>query len=409
MGIKKLCAKAREESSMNLTIQFDERPDPAARLRVVGVGGAGCNAVSRMVEAGLAGVEFIGLNTDVQALAQCKAPVRLQIGRMTTKGLGAGADPEVGRRAIEESREAVAEALTDSDLVFVTAGMGGGTGTGAGPIVAEIAKDLGALTVAIVTKPFDFEGLKRMRRAEEGIAEFKDRVDTLIVVPNQRLLEIVPKDTPLTEAFRLADEVLLNATKGISDLIMVPGLINLDFADVRTVMTEAGDALMGTGVASGDDRAVAAARAAISSPLVGETSILGAAGLLVNVTGPPNLSLHEVSTAATIIRDAAGPDANIIFGAVLNPKMKNEVRVTVIATGFGRHARPKPEPPEAMWQAKLPSSLEPSEIPAFARKIVAEEPVNGNNGFEEAEQAEEMVFENERDEPAYLRKRRRLF
>ncbi len=409
MVIRKLCAKAREETSMNLTIQFDERPDPAARLRVVGVGGAGCNAVSRMVEVGLTGVEFIGLNTDVQALAQCKAPIRLQIGRMTTKGLGAGADPEVGRRAIEESREVVAEALTDSDLVFVTAGMGGGTGTGAGPIVAEIAKDLGALTVAIVTKPFDFEGLKRMRRAEEGIAEFKDRVDTLIVVPNQRLLEIVPKDTPLTEAFRLADEVLLNATKGISDLIVVPGLINLDFADVRTVMTEAGDALMGTGVASGDDRAVSAARAAISSPLVGETSILGAAGVLVNVTGPPNLTLHEASAAVTIIRDAAGPDANIIFGAVLNAKMKNEVRVTVIATGFGRNARSRPRAAEESWPIDIPSTLEPSEIPAFARKNLVEQPVDGGNGFEVPEQVQETVFEGEQDEPAYLRKRRRLF
>ncbi|MBC7185452.1 MAG: cell division protein FtsZ [Calditrichaeota bacterium] len=394
---------------MNLTIQFDERPDPAAKLRVVGVGGAGCNAVSRMVEAGLSGVEFIGINTDVQALAQCKATVRLQIGRMTTKGLGAGADPEVGRRAIEESREIVVEALTDSDLVFVTAGMGGGTGTGAGPIVAEIAKDLGALTVAIVTKPFEFEGLKRMRRAEEGIGEFKNRVDTLIVVPNQRLLEIVPKDTPLTEAFRLADEVLLNATKGISDLITVPGLINLDFADVRTVMTEAGDALMGTGVGSGEDRAVTAARAAISSPLIGETSILGAAGVLVNITGPPNLSLHEASAAATVIRDAAGPDANIIFGAVINPKLKNEVRVTVIATGFGRPARQKAAPPEDIWRMSPPSNLEPSQFPAFARKTQAEEPANGGNGFEEPGQVQEIVFENEQDEPAYLRKRRRLF
>ncbi|MGQ9560051.1 MAG: cell division protein FtsZ [Candidatus Oleimicrobiaceae bacterium] len=393
---------------MNLTIQFDEKVDSAAKLRVVGVGGAGCNAVSRMVEAGLTGVEFIGINTDVQALAQCKATVRLQIGRMTTKGLGAGADPEVGRRAIEESREAVVEALTDSDLVFVTAGMGGGTGTGAGPIVAEIAKDLGALTVAIVTKPFEFEGLKRMRRAEEGIAEFKGRVDTLIVVPNQRLLEIVPKDTPLTEAFRLADEVLLNATKGISDLITVPGLINLDFADVRTVMTEAGDALMGTGVGSGEDRAVAAARAAISSPLIGETSILGAAGVLVNITGPPSLSLHEASAAVTVIRDAAGPDANIIFGAVINPKLKNEVRVTVIATGFGRVPRHKVVSPEEIWRREVPPQVETHEIPAFARKKVLEEPKDNGNGFDEPV-AENMVFENEQDEPAYLRKRRRLF
>lgn len=408
MGMVKSRRRAPEEATMNLTIQFDEKVDSAAKLRVVGVGGAGCNAVSRMVEAGLTGVEFIGINTDVQALAQCKATVRLQIGRMTTKGLGAGADPEVGRRAIEESREAVVEALTDSDLVFVTAGMGGGTGTGAGPIVAEIAKDLGALTVVIVTKPFEFEGLKRMRRAEEGIAEFKGRVDTLIVVPNQRLLEIVPKDTPLTEAFRLADEVLLNATKGISDLITVPGLINLDFADVRTVMTEAGDALMGTGVGSGDDRALAAARAAISSPLIGETSILGAAGVLVNITGPPSLSLHEASAAVTVIRDAAGPDANIIFGAVINPKLKNEVRVTVIATGFGRVPRQRVVPPEEIWRTEVPPQVETHEIPAFARKKVPQEPKDNGNGFDEPV-VENMVFENEQDEPAYLRKRRRLF
>jgi cell division protein FtsZ len=405
--MKKFPFQSRKEPMMNLTFDFDEAPAPSAKLRVVGVGGAGGNAVTRMIDEHLAGVEFVAVNTDIQALEQCKSPCRIQIGRMTTKGLGAGADPGIGRRAIEESREALVDALSESDMVFVTAGMGGGTGTGAGPLVAEIAKDLGALTVAIITKPFDFEGPKRMQRAEEGVRDFKDKVDTLILVPNQRLLEVVPHDTPLLEAFKLADEILLNATKGISDLITTPGLINLDFADVRTIMSEMGDALMGTGISSGESRAVEAAKAAISSPLLGDLSIVGAAGVLVNITGPDNMSLHEANAASSIISDAAGPDANIIFGAVVNPKMKKEVRVTVIATGFGSASRKKLNLAEEMSWSTVPGLIDESDIPTFRREAEKEEPKNGN-GYEE-DKEEKVVFEDDLDEPAYLRKRRRLF
>jgi len=399
---------------MNLTFDFDEVNTPSARLRVVGVGGAGGNAVTRMIESELKGVEFIAVNTDIQALEQCKSPCRIQIGRATTKGLGAGADPDVGRRAVEESREAIVEALTDADMVFVTGGMGGGTGTGAGPIVAEIAKDLGALTVAIITKPFDFEGPKRMVRADEGILEFKDRVDTLIMVPNQRLLEVVPHDTPLVQAFRLADEVLLNATKGISDLITIPGLINLDFADVRTVMSAMGDALMGTGIATGEDRAAQAAKAAISSPLLGDLSIVGAAGVLVNITGPDTLSLHEANDASSIISNAVGPDANLIFGAVIDPRMRDDIRVTVIATGFGRSMRKKKTFSSQIPWSTVPGVIDESEIPAFKREPQMVE-VDSSNGSDNGNTEEDngkpnnVVFADEYDEPAYLRKKRRLF
>ncbi|MFQ5865043.1 MAG: cell division protein FtsZ [bacterium] len=324
---------------MNLRFEFDESNTPTANMKVVGVGGAGGNAINRMIEAKLNGVEFISVNTDVQALEMCKATCRIQIGRSLTKGLGAGANPEIGRKAIEEDRESVFDALQDSDMIFVTAGMGGGTGTGAAPIVSEIAKDLGALTVGIITKPFLFEGPKRMRRAEEGIFELKDRVDTLIVIPNQRLLSVVSKDTPLNSAFKIADEVLLQATKGISDLIAIPGLINLDFADVRTVMSEMGDALMGSGVASGENRAIEAAQLAIASPLLEDVSIEGALGVLVNVTGGESMSLHEVNDATSVIFEAAGSEANIIFGAVVDKRMEEEMRVTVIATGFKRNGR----------------------------------------------------------------------
>ncbi|MFQ6113991.1 MAG: cell division protein FtsZ [bacterium] len=324
---------------MNLRFAFDESNTPTAKMKVVGVGGAGGNAINRMIEARLNGVEFVSINTDVQALETCKATCRIQIGRSLTKGLGAGANPEIGRKAIEEDRESVFDALQDSDMIFVTAGMGGGTGTGAAPIVSEIAKDLGALTVGIVTKPFLFEGPKRMRRAEEGIFELKDRVDTLIVIPNQRLLSVVSKETPLNSAFKIADEVLLQATKGISDLIAIPGLINLDFADVRTVMSEMGDALMGSGVASGEHRATEAAQLAIASPLLEDVSIQGALGVLVNVTGGEGMTLHEVNDATSVIFEAAGSDANIIFGAVIDKHMEQEMRVTVIATGFRRNGR----------------------------------------------------------------------
>jgi cell division protein FtsZ len=306
-----------------------------AKIKVVGVGGSGGNAINRMVESGLSSVEFISINTDVQALDGSKALEKIQIGSRLTKGLGAGADPEIGRRAVEEDRDRVAEALAGADMVFVTAGMGGGTGTGAAPMVAEIAKDQGALTVAIVTKPFDFEGRKRMNRALGGIHELKARVDTLILIPNQRLIEIADKDTLLSEAFMMADEVLMHATRGISDLITVRGEINCDFADVKTIMKEMGDALMGTGVCSGEDRALEAAHQAISSPLLENVSITGARGVLINVCGGPDMTLHEINQATSIISDAAGSDANIIFGAVIDPEIKGEIRVTVIATGFG--------------------------------------------------------------------------
>lgn len=317
-------------------IEFVPDSGNNAKIKVVGVGGSGGNAVNRMIEAGLTNVEFITINTDLQALDGNKAGIKLQVGGRLTKGLGAGADPEVGRKAIEEDRDKVAEALAGADMIFVTAGMGGGTGTGAAPIVAEIAKEQGTLTVATVTKPFDFEGRKRMNRAQGGIIELKSRVDTLIVIPNQRLIEIADKDTLLTDAFLMADEVLLHATRGISDLITVRGLINCDFADVKTIMKEMGDALMGTGTCSGEDRAHEAAHQAISSPLLENVSITGAKGVLINICGGSDMTLHEVNTATSIISEAAGSDANIIFGAVIDPEIKGEIRVTVIATGFGR-------------------------------------------------------------------------
>ena len=307
-----------------------------ADIKVVGVGGSGGNAINRMIAAGLQGVEFIALNTDAQVLDQNLAEKKIQIGVETTRGLGAGANPDVGRKAIEENRAEVAERIGTPNLVFITAGMGGGTGTGAAPVVAEIAKASGALTVAIVTKPFRFEGKKRSIQAEKGLEELKSHVDTLITIPNERLLEIVDKRTTLTQAFAEADEVLHQATKGISDLITIPGLINCDFADVRTVMKEMGDALMGTGHGKGEDKAMAAAREAISSPLLENVSIGGAKGVLINVTGGEDMTLFDVNEATSLIYEEAGTDANIIFGAVIDPSMEDQMRVTVIATGFGK-------------------------------------------------------------------------
>jgi len=328
-------------------MEFDLVPEHEmkARIKVVGVGGAGGNAVNRMIEAGLTGVDFISINTDAQVLETSLATLRIQVGARTTKGLGAGADPAVGRRAVEEDRDIVMDALKGADMIFVTAGMGGGTGTGAAPIVAEVARELGALTVGIVTKPFDFEGRKRGERANWGIDELKARTDTLICIPNQRLLSIVDKNTKLTEAFQIADDVLRQATQGISDLITVPGLINCDFADVRTVMAEMGDAIMGTGVGRGDAMGEEAAHGAIHSPLLENVCITGARGVLVNVTGGHDMTLHEVNAATSVVYDAAGSDANIIFGAVIDPTLSGEMRVTVIATGFGK----KPDYTEA-WQ-----------------------------------------------------------
>ena len=317
-----------------MAIEFDERAELNAKIKVIGVGGAGGNAINTMVEEGLTGVDFIAVNTDAQALQHNRATTKIQIGRELTNGLGAGANPDIGRQAIEEDRDAVVRALAGADMVFVTAGMGGGTGTGAAPVVAQISKELGALTVGIVTKPFIFEGKPRMTRAEQGIEEMRKYVDTLIVIPNQRLFAVVDKNTPLLNAFKEADKVLLHATRGISDLITVPGLINLDFADVRTVMSEMGDALMGTGVARGEGKAVQAAQMAISSPLLEGVSIKGARGVLVNVCGGPGLTLNEVGEAAMVITEEAGEEANTIFGAVIDENLEDEIFITVIATGF---------------------------------------------------------------------------
>lgn len=314
-------------------LEFELETQPLARIKVIGVGGGGGNAVNRMIESGVQGVEFIAVNTDAQALQLSKAEHKIQIGAKLTRGLGAGANPEIGKKAAEESRELLEDVLKGADMVFVTAGMGGGTGTGAAPIIAEIAKELGALTVGVVTRPFTFEGRRRAIHASQGIENLKEKVDTLIVIPNDRLLEIVDKNTPMLEAFREADNVLRQGVQGISDLIAVPGLINLDFADVKTIMTEKGSALMGIGVASGENRAVEAAKKAIMSPLL-ESSIEGAKGVLLNITGGTNLSLYEVNEAADIVAASSDAEVNMIFGAVINEEMKEEIMVTVIATGF---------------------------------------------------------------------------
>ena len=383
--------------------ECEEMHESLAKLKVIGVGGAGGNAVNRMIQASLSGVEFIAANTDAQALKSSLAPRRIQLGNRLTAGLGSGGNPEVGRHAAEEDEERIIEALNGADMVFITAGMGGGTGTGAAPVVAQIARELSCLTVAVVTRPFDFEGKRRARQAEEGLRELRERVDTLITIPNQRLLSIVERSTPLLEAFRVADDVLLQATKGISDLVTVPGLVNLDFADVKTVMAERGNALMGSGSACGANRAAEAAQAAVSSPLLDEISIAGAEALLVNVCGGNSLTLHEVSEATSIIVEAAGADANVIFGAVIDPSLGEEMRVTLIATGFGKEAPlrliQKGEPEKAVpvfaaesaargafWQQKegirtpsspsvnrgrwerLSSGKEDLEVPTFLRK-----------------------------------------
>jgi cell division protein FtsZ len=324
-------------------LEFDTTIDQMATIKVIGVGGGGNNAVNRMIEHGVQGVEFIAVNTDAQALNLSKAPTKLQIGAKLTRGLGAGANPEVGKKAAEESKEQIEEALKGADMVFVTAGMGGGTGTGAAPVIAQIARELGALTVGVVTRPFTFEGRKRATQAASGIAAMKEAVDTLIVIPNDRLLEIVDKNTPMLEAFREADNVLRQGVQGISDLIAVPGLINLDFADVKTIMSNKGSALMGIGIASGENRAAEAAKKAISSPLL-ETSIDGAQGVLMNITGGTNLSLYEVQEAADIVATAADQEVNMIFGSVINENLKDEIIVTVIATGFNENVASQPRP-----------------------------------------------------------------
>jgi len=306
-----------------------------ALIKVIGIGGGGCNAVNRMIDAGLKGVEFVAVNTDAQALLLSEADVKLDVGRQLTRGLGAGSDPDIGRQAAEEHREEIEEVLKGADMVFITAGKGGGTGTGGAPVVAEVAKSIGALTIGVVTRPFTFEGRRRAVQAESGIQRLKEKVDTLITIPNDRLLQVSDEKTSMLNAFKMADEVLLQGVQGITDLITTPGLINTDFADVRMIMTDAGSALMGIGYASGEGRAVNAARSAISSPLL-EASIEGARGILLNVSGPSDLGLFEVNEAAEIISEAAHPDANIIFGAVIDDALGDEVRLTVIAAGFER-------------------------------------------------------------------------
>lgn len=346
--------------------------ESVAQIRVVGVGGGGSNAVNRMVEAGLRGVEFVAVNTDAQALMLAKAPLRLQIGDKLTRGLGSGGNPNVGAKAAEESHDEIVEVLKGSDMVFLTAGMGGGTGTGAGPVIASIARELGALTIGVVTKPFGFEGVQRAKSAEEGLAKLKEQVHTLIVVPNDRLLQIVDKKASIETAFRVADDILRQAVQGVSEIITVPGLINVDFADVRAVMAEGGSALMGIGRASGDNRATEAAQKAISSPLL-DVTIDGAHGVLFNICGAPGLTLFEVEQAASVIRERVDAGANIRFGAVLDEGMGDEVEITVIATGFNAEARTQTRPYAAHPRKTIEFPVrsfenEDLDIPAFLRR-----------------------------------------
>ncbi|MGP4072568.1 cell division protein FtsZ [Piscibacillus sp. B03] len=375
-------------------LDFESNVDQLAKIKVIGCGGGGSNAVNRMIEHGVQGVEFIAVNTDAQALNLSKAETKLQIGEKLTRGLGAGANPEVGKKAAEESKELIEEALAGADMVFVTAGMGGGTGTGAAPVIAQIAKELGALTVGVVTRPFLFEGRKRSTQATTGVDSLKANVDTLIVIPNDRLLEIVDKNTPMLEAFREADNVLRQGVQGISDLIAVPGLINVDFADVKTIMADKGSALMGIGVATGENRATEAAKKAISSPLL-ETSIDGAHGVLMNISGGANLSLFEVQEAAEIVTSAADQEVNVIFGSVINENLKDEIVVTVIATGFDETKQE-----------------EPSQGPSYQQKPVQSSPSIGGQPQQQTSRQESTSrrpsFEEDTlDIPTFLRNRNR--
>ncbi len=378
--------------------------DRGAKIRVVGVGGGGGNAINGMIDKGLVGVEFIAINTDSQALERNHAANKIQIGKNLTRGLGAGADPTIGHRAVEEDREEIARMLSGSDMVFITAGMGGGTGTGGAPMVANIAKSVGALVVSIVTKPFNCEGKKRLQQADQGLEELKKQVDTLIVIPNQKLLSIVERTTPLVEAFAVADQVLYNATRGISELITVPGLINVDFADVRTIMREMGDALMGTGVATGEHRATEAASNAISSPLLDGVSIAGAQGVLVNITGGMSMSLAELDEATMIIHDAAGDDANVILGAVVDENLSDEIMVTVIATGFNKKAAAiRPQKIAAKMLDKIPTGLQELQKldePTYIRKGI---PLS-INAFKTGDNAGQKIDKADPGKPAFLRK-----
>lgn len=388
-------------------LEFDTSSESLATIKVIGVGGGGNNAVNRMIEHGVQGVEFISVNTDAQALNLAKAETKLQIGTKLTRGLGAGAVPEIGKKAAEESREQIEEALKGSDMVFVTAGMGGGTGTGAAPVIAQIAKEMGALTVGVVTRPFGFEGPKRTKQALTGTEAMKEAVDTLIVIPNDRLLQIVDKNTPMLEAFREADNVLRQGVQGISDLIAVPGLINLDFADVKTIMTNRGSALMGIGIATGENRAAEAAKKAISSPLL-ETSVDGAKGVLMNITGGSNLSLYEVQEAAEIVSSASDEDVNMIFGSVINDELKDELIVTVIATGFD-------EAKQAQQQAQAnrrPNQSIQVNRPNYAvqdeqQKDYAQNAPQQANAPVHEQQAEPQQNSSDVDVPAFIRNRNR--
>lgn len=414
-------------------LDFEPYIDKFATVKVIGVGGGGNNAVNRMIEDGVQGVEFIAVNTDAQALNMSKAEIRMQIGNTLTRGLGAGANPEIGRKAAEESRQELQEVLKGADMVFVTAGMGGGTGTGAAPAIAQIARDVGALTIGVVTRPFKFEGKKRAQNAAAGIKEMKKAVNTLIIIPNERLLEVVDKRTPMLEAFREADNVLRQGVQGISDLIAVPGLINLDFADVKTIMSFPGTALMGIGVASGEGRAVAAAKKAISSPLL-ETSIDGAKGVLLNITGGKNLSLYEVQEAADIVAEATGQELNMIFGSVINEQLDKNIMITVIATGFNHDDEPAQNTSQRSFKEGIGTRQPKRQVQAAQQGYGAynepshyETPVNYAEPIEYEEYEEYVEYPEQRryeepvqrdrqpqtqiqedqDVPAFLRKRSR--
>lgn len=383
-------------------LEFEMDMDQLAQIKVIGVGGGGSNAVNRMIENGLQGVEFIAVNTDSQALSLSQADTKLQLGGKLTRGLGAGANPEIGKKAAEESKEQMEESLTGADMVFITAGMGGGTGTGAAPVIAQVAKDIGALTVGVVTRPFTFEGKKRSTHASEGIETLKENVDTLIVIPNDRLLEIVDKSTPMLEAFREADNVLRQGVQGISDLIATPGLINLDFADVKTIMSEKGSALMGIGIATGESRAGEAAKKAISSPLL-ETSVDGAQGVLMNITGGSDLSLFEVHEAAEIVSEASDPEVNMIFGSVINENLKDEVLVTVIATGFEEGTEKRGRPGKSQEGSSRRTSPQQQQPMGQRPQAQNQPPVDEEPERPSASQDEEDSL----DIPAFLRNRRR--
>src|SRR5262245_25430039 len=392
---------------------FQEDLASPVKIKVIGVGGAGCNAVNTMITAGLARVDFIAANTDVQALERSRSPYKVQLGPERTRGLGAGAKPEVGKDSALESKDHIRECLDGSDMVFVTAGMGGGTGTGAAPIVASIARELGILTVGVVTKPFQFEGHRRAAYAEEGIRDLRRHVDTLLVIPNQRLLGIVDKATPLLEAFKVADDVLRQAIQGIADVITTTGHVNVDFADVRTVMSHTGRAVMGMGVSRGTNRAIEAAQKAICSPLLEEGSVEGARGVLLNITGGPNMSLHEIEEAATIVQQTADPEANIIVGQVINPDMGDDLVVTVIATGFERDDQPASAPVAAARASRTGQQTAAAPSPMMGERSYAERPLKDLDrptflrrmgDARESMERTAAVADDEWDVPTFLRK-----